>query len=466
MIQLRLSTFILILAATTVILPATNSSAASQGLPGPANSGSLSNGKPLRLSWEEAIRIGLERHPLIRVSEHEALQAEAVTKQIESANYPQITGIYANSGGNTRVLANLGVSGSLPKPVNYLTTPGVRVDLLITDFGHTAHKVLANKSLTASAQKQILTTKAVVILGVEQAYLNCLKLQRVVEIAREVFKERDLIRQQAESFFRHNLRSKLDLDFATVEVKRAELALIKAENDLKLAFATLNNAMGLQNQSEYVLEDVSLEMKPVQPIEPLFELALARRPELLGSKDRIQAAAEALKAAQALHFGNITAIGTTGYTWWSREERPSGKEVSNPGAKLGWWGAGGASSFPLYTGGRIEGQVEEAEARKGEVQASTRSIANDVILQVAEAYLTRLTAEQQIKVAEEKVATAREALTLARERYKVGLGSILDVTTATADLLSAQVGLADAQYSYRASEAAVAYASGTEYARY
>jgi outer membrane protein TolC len=154
------------------------------------------------------------------------------------------------------------------------------------------------------------------------------------------------------------------------------------------------------------------------------------------------------------------------YTWWGHEERPSGKEVSNPGAKLGWYGLAATSSFPLYTGGRIEGQIEEADARTGETRATTRSIANDIVLQVAHAYLSRLTAEQQIKVSEEKVAHAREALTLARERYKASLGSILDVTTATTDLLSAEVGLAEAQYDYRASEAALAYATGLEYARY
>lgn len=418
------------------------------------------------LPWEQAIRTAIEKQPLIKAAQHEALESQALMKQIESANYPQVTGIYANTGGNTRVLANLGISGSLPKPVNYLTTPGLRVDLLITDFGRTAHSILAQKSFTASAEKAVLTTKALTILNVEQAYLNCLKQQRLVDIAREMFNERELIRQQAETFYRHQLRSKLDLDFASVEANRAEVALIKAQNDLTTAFAALNTAMGLPPGADYLLEKVTFEVKPAAPLDSLFPEALEKRPELLGSKDRIQATEEALKAAKARNYGSITAIGTAGYTWWSREERPSGKEVANPGANLGWWGAGGTSAFPLYTGGRIQGQIEESEARKGEAEADSRTIANDIVLQVAQAYLSRLTAEQQIKVAEEKVAHAREALTLARERYKTGLGSILDVVTATADLLSAEVGLAQSQYDYRASEAALAYSTGAEYARY
>ncbi|WP_455388521.1 TolC family protein [Petrachloros mirabilis] len=418
------------------------------------------------LSWEQAIRTAIKNQPLIKVAEREALGSQARIRQIESANYPQITGLYSNSAGNTRVLANLNISGSLPKPTNYLTTPGIRADFLITDFGHTAHRILSQKSVAASAEKAVLTSKALTILTVEQAYLNCLKQQRLVEIAREVMNERDLIRRQTEAFYRRQLRSKLDLDFASVEFNRAEVVLIKAQNDLAVAFAALNTAMGFQGQGNYVLEPIVFSVTPAADPESLVHEALNQRPELLGSKDRVQAAEEALKAAKALRFGSVNTIGTLAYTWWGREERPSGKDISNPDAKLGWYGVGGASSFPLYTGGRIEGQIEEADARKGDTQATTRAIANDIVLQVAQAYFSRLTAEQQIKVANEKVAHAREALTLASERYKAGLGSILDVVTATSDLLSAEVGLAEAQYDYRASDAALVYSTGTEYARY
>ena len=40
------------------------------------------------------------------------------------------------------------------------------------------------------------------------------------------------------------------------------------------------------------------------------------------------------------------------------------------------------------------------------------------------------------------------------------------MVTATADLLGAEVGLATAQYDFRASDAALAYATGSEYGRY
>ncbi|MDE3241357.1 MAG: TolC family protein [Nitrospirota bacterium] len=434
----------------------------------PATAGAEPTGPTAaKLTWEDAIKNGVKQHPLIQAAQHGVFETEAVGKQIAAVDYPQVSGIVANSLGNTRVLSNLGISGSLPKPTNYLTDPGVRVELLITDFGQTAHKLLANKSRTASAEKLVLTSKALVILNVEQAYLACLKQQRILAITKETLAERRLIREQAESMYRHKLRSKLDLDLATVETAKAELDFIKAKNDLVAAFAALNAAMGRQGPIQYILDEIQPTVSSAPPIEPLFRDALDRRPELLGSKDRTQAAEEALKAARALNYGSITGVGASGYGWWARQEVVSANgNPNNPGSQLGWWGAGFSSTTPLFTGFRIEAEVEQAEANKGVAQATTRVIANDVVLEVAKAYLNRLTAEQQIKVAQERVAHAREALLLARERYKASLSTILDVTTATVDLLNAETGLAEAQYGYLAGNSALAYATGAEYGRY
>jgi outer membrane protein TolC len=417
-------------------------------------------------TWDDAITTAIAQHPRIRIAEQDVVSSEALVKQIESASYPQVTGLFANSAGNTRVLANLGISGSLPKPTNYLTTPGLRVDFLITDFGHTAHSILAQKALVRSAQQAMLASKALTILTVQQAYLNCLKQQRLVQVAREVLAERELIRRQTEIFYRRDLRSKLDLDFATVETTRAELTLVKAENDLEAAFALLGNAIGQPKPARPSQTSTPPLKASLASIDSLFQEALEQRPELLGGRDRQQAAAEALKAAKALRFGSVTAIGTAAYTWWGREERPSGKEISNPGAQLGWYGLGGTSALPLYTGGRISGQIEEAQARQREVDAGTQSLANQIVLQVAQAYFSRVTAQQQIAVAEERVAVARAGPTRARPPDKTRRGSILDVVTATSDLLAAEVGLAESQYELQASEAALAYATGAAYGRY
>ncbi|HEU4686473.1 MAG TPA: TolC family protein [Nitrospira sp.] len=415
-----------------------------------------------QLSLEQAVSSSLEQHPMIRLARHEVLGLEASVKQLESANYPQVSAVWQNTAGNTRVLSNLSVSGSLPKPTNYLTTPGVRVDYLITDFGYTAHSVLASRALADAAGKDVSTVKALVALNVRHAYLNCQKQQRFVDIQRDLLRQWQTVFARAQGFYKKELRAKLDLETATAQMNQAELNLLRAENDLRIAFAVLNNAMGRPSVKEYDLAPFPPVTVRGHSLNELYDAAMKQRPELQGNEDRVRAAEEAVKAAKALRYGNVTALGAAGYTWWGREERPSGKEVGNPGAQLGFWSAGGTSAFPLYTGGRLEGKIEQAEARKSEAQAIARQIANDVILQVGRAYFTTETAEQQIRVAEERVAHAREALALADERYKFSLGSILDLITATAFLTSAEVGLAEARYEYVASQVALNYATGEQ----
>jgi outer membrane protein len=87
-------------------------------------------------------------------------------------------------------------------------------------------------------------------------------------------------------------------------------------------------------------------------------------------------------------------------------------------------------------------------------------------LEVTDAYLTLQTARQQIIVEEKEVESARSALTLAKERYRMGLSSIVDVTTATTVLLMAEVRLSEARYAIQASAAAVAFATGIGYQQF
>ena len=56
--------------------------------------------------------------------------------------------------------------------------------------------------------------------------------------------------------------------------------------------------------------------------------------------------------------------------------------------------------------------------------------------------------------------TAQEAVQLAKQRYKLGLGSIVEVTQAELGLTAAQTQLAEAQYDYKIAEVTLAYASG------
>ena len=116
-------------------------------------------------------------------------------------------------------------------------------------------------------------------------------------------------------------------------------------------------------------------------------------------------------------------------------------------------------SMPLFTGFLIENQVVEANANRQAASAATSNIEQALTQQVTNAYLDTLTFAQQITLAEEQVKTAQEALQLAKQRYKLGLGTVVEVTQSEVALTAAQTRLADTQYDYKIAEVTLAYTS-------
>jgi outer membrane protein len=192
---------------------------------------------------------------------------------------------------------------------------------------------------------------------------------------------------------------------------------------------------------------------------------MEQRPELLRSTDRITATEERIKSAQSLYLPTISAVGMGGVIHFS--DAPVNQDPgATPGYTQTWWGAGVTLSVPLFTGYLIESRVAEAREQKYKEEMKKTDAANRVVLEVTEAYLTFQTAQQQVKVTEQEVAAAREALSLANERYRLGLASIVDVTTATTELVAAEVQLADTRYALQTSAVAVAYATGRGYQQF
>jgi outer membrane protein len=414
------------------------------------------------LGYEVAIRIGLDRHPLLRRSKESASAAEAVTGQAVARYYPELNAYAIQTGGTIRPLSAFNIAGAQNKPTSYVESAGFRADQLIYDFGQTAHKVLAERAGQEAAEKDILTYKATVILKVQQAYVHCLRQKRLIDIAEETVRERGVLRDQIATLYRRELKSKLDLDFISIELRNAEVQLLQAKNELRAAFAGLNNAMGIRGPEDYTLEDLPAVSASVNTLETLITQAHEDRPELLSTTDRIKQADERLSSAQALNLPTIAAQGMYGVIHFS--DAPLNQYAgSHPGQTNLWWGAGAVVSVPIFTGFLIENRVAEARQQKYKVEQKRLDLRNKIALEVTDAYLTLQAARQQIVVEEKEVESARSALTLAKERYRLGLASIVDVTTATTALLLAEVRLSEARYALQVGTAAVAYATGQAY---
>lgn len=416
------------------------------------------------LGLKTAIGIGLGRHPLLKKAKQTAQAHDAVAEQTKSKFYPQVDGYAIQTGGTIRPLSAFNIAGAQNKPTSYVTSAGLRADQLIYDFGQTAHRLLASRARQEAAAKDVLTNKALVILRVQQVYLQCLRQKRLVGIAEAIVRELGLLRDQVTVLYKRHLKSKLDLNLIALEVSNAKVQLVQANNELLAAYAALNNAMGVQGLQEYTLENVSVGA-PADPLPALTEHALLDRPELLGTLDRIRQSEERTQADKRLSFPTMSAMGMYGVIHFS--DAPTNQFAgAHPGFTKQWWGAGFQLSIPLFTGFLIEHRVAESKAKQHKARQEKRDLSNRIRAEVSEAYFTLHTANAQVAVEAKEVEASRSALLLAKERYRYGLASIVDVTSAATALMAAAVRHSEAQYARDVSGVALTFATGRGYKEY
>jgi len=405
-----------------------------------------------KLTLQQAIQSALEKHPALQSAEFAVQGAQARAKQAESPYYPQVGGAAVQTNGSLRANALFNPSGSLIEPNRSDFSVGVSASQRVFDFGQTASRVDAQRSDKVRAQKDAVTRRAEVVVGVERAYFNVLKRKRLVEIAEQTVRERDVLKQQIDVLYRNQLKSKLDLGLIQVQLSDSEFLAIRARNDLTAAFAELNYAMGVEGPAAYLLEEIPVTVEPPRALDALVGEAMDKRPELLALKERIRTAEHRVRAANNTNFPIFQVVGSAGDT-----EHISNRPNLQEG---GWWAVGGIVSVPIFTGFLIQNQVAEATAQQRETEAVYRAVSQNVQLQVRDSFLDVVTLIPQLKVAEEQVKIAREALSLASQRYKLGLSSIVEVTQSEVAVTLAETRLAETQYDAKIAEARLRYAVG------
>ena len=123
------------------------------------------------LTLQEAENIAIQNHPQIQAATQLASAAAAQVTEVRSAYYPQATGAVtgAEAENDSRIAA-----GFLNSPAIYdRFADGVSVSQLVTDFGRT-HELAKSSNLHAQAQQEnVVTTRADVLLRVNQDLLWC-----------------------------------------------------------------------------------------------------------------------------------------------------------------------------------------------------------------------------------------------------------------------------------------------------
>src|SRR5262249_28622085 len=117
-------------------------------------------------------------------------------------------------------------------------------------------------------------------------------------------------------------------------------------------------------------------------------------------------------------------------------------------------------SVPIFTGGRIKGDITEAEGALLQREAEAENLRGQIDYDVRTAFLNLQAAKEQVTVAHENVDLANENLARSRERFAAGVTDSVEVVQAQQSLASANDQYITALYSHNISKLELARALG------
>ncbi len=411
------------------------------------------------LTIEQAVRIALDNQPRIRAAQERVKAQQAVVGQANSAYYPSIT--FSNTYRSSLVS---GTTSTSQDAFDFFSSAS-NINWTIYNFGRREGIVREAKDTLDSRRFAERTSVDDVILNVMRLYYRSIAIKALVRVREDTLKDRELLVRQAKGFFEVGTRPKIEVARAESGFFAAKADLIAAQNGVKIAWAELGNAVGVEDfpvrpQAEDALLEKPLTLlakeldirKPEVSLAEAKKIASASRPELKDFAAQLRARAADIAVARRGHLPDISFFGQYGRRNTSRGGNTFPLQVI--------WQAGITIEIPIFSGFETTYEIEETLRDYREIKAQEEETRQQIALEVERSYLNVIAATERTKAAEAAVRSAKENLDLANGRYRVGVGSIIEITEAQVINTEAQTNLIQSLLDHTIAEADLARAIG------
>jgi len=278
-----------------------------------------------------------------------------------------------------------------------------------------------------SSRRGVLLT---LVTSVATSYVGLRSLDEQLEIARRRLASRQETLDLFELQFSKGVISRLEVAQIRSEYERTAASIPAIERDIALLENSLSVLLG--RAPGPIARGRSLERLGFPPLPAGLPSDLLRqRPDLLAAEQRLIAANARIGAAIAEFFPRLSLTGLLGV---------ASDDLSNLAMSSAvLYEAAAAVVGPIYTAGRLEGEVDAAEAAERGALASYIQAVLTALREAEDALVTRVTADAEASAQSRQVAALRSYSELAQQRYDNGFVGYLEVLDAERDLFDAEL---------------------------
>lgn len=374
------------------------------------------------ISIDDCIKAALANNPSIRSAISDAEIYKTKIGQAWAAYFPTL-GASVGYSRNDMLVTNFKFPA---QTYNQYQMPNISANMLLFDFGKTKAKADIAKKTYEASKDNIQSSINEVVYSVKEAYYNLLFSIQQEHVYDTTVKAYETHLEQAKAFYNIGTKPKIDVITAEYNLGNAKLNYIKAKNTIDMAYAQLNNAMGLPEYANYDVNDKFDSKAYSLSFDDAIQKAYETRPEYLAAKKKADASKLLIRSSKRAFAPDINAFGS--YTSGGKSAADDyGYQI---GAQLQY------TTTNLFL---LKKQVEEARATYKKDAADLEKTRQSVYLEVKQAYIQLNNARESVPVARLSMQNAEEQYNLASGRYKVGLGDVIELKDAETTYRNAQL---------------------------
>ncbi|MDD5365051.1 MAG: TolC family protein [Gallionellaceae bacterium] len=425
------------------------------------------------LDFRQCVSQALAQNPDMAVAQAQIGQAEAAVRQAKANHLPRLnlslTGTYTNDALNAfglklsqrnAAFSDFGpiipATAPYPSSLDNLNHPDAttnfnpRVELLVPVYngGMVTQYVKQAQSYVRAAQAGDRLARQQLVKHVLMAYQGVHTARAYIQVAREGVAAAEEYVRITDRLLKQGMALKSDLLSAQVNLEDVKLKLSEARNAEATALDQLHLLLG-KSLAEPL--DVGAPVMPVLldgETEALRTRALANHSGLQALREQGEGAGAAVEAARA---GKRPQFNIMLRQDWNAD---------TPGFDAASYTAAGVLTWTAFDGGSSQAGVDRAESARIELAAKLRQAADGVAYQVGEAKRRAIEAEEKAAARSLALEQASEAQRLVQKRYENGLGTLIELLAAQAQLDKARADLVAAHYEQAVQRAELKLAVG------
>jgi outer membrane protein len=334
---------------------------------------------------------------------------------------------------------------TVQQPWSY--SAGISSNLELFDGGRRFADLRARRADVDAAEANEVSQRFNIALQVKQEYARILAARESEAAARAQLEQAEAQLRAAVARVQAGAATMSDSLRSLIQVGNARLALLTAQNDVRVASATLTRLVG----TSFLVTANPLDTLDL-PVVPIDSAALAllalQGPEVQQAELSLRAANAGVRSSRSSYMPTIS----MSYSYNGNGNDPFGFGNGQflYGSNLAF-----RLNFPIFNNFNREDQIVRARVAEDNAAAQLRDARLAAQQNIVQQLGALRTAEERIRIQQASVLAAQEDLRVQQQRYALGASTLLDLLTSQSQLNQARAALIQARQDYRIARAQI-----------